>query len=77
MKKPNFLSKYFSPVASTIDVNRPLKTTNFETKLIDCTNFSKPIDTGGIEVGKCEKVGTHLGSFNETLNKIENNLLYL
>lgn len=68
MYKLKFLSRYFTPVASTIDINRPLKTIDFETKLIDCTTYSKPINTGGIEIGEPIKVGTHIKTYNEILN---------
>lgn len=68
MEKLKFLSKYFTPVASTIDVNKPLKTIDFETKLIDCTTYSKPINTYGIEIGEPTKVGTHIKTYNEILN---------
>lgn len=68
MEKLKFLSRYFTPVASTIDVNKPLKTINFETTLIDCTTYSKPINTDGIEIGESTKVGTHIKTYNEILN---------
>lgn len=68
MEKLRFLSKYFTPVATTIDVNRPLKTIEFETKLIDCTIYTKPIKTTGIEVGECTKVGKHIVTYNQLLN---------
>lgn len=66
MKKPNFLSKYFSPVASTIDVNRPLVKTDFEVKLIE-EAYKKPINFGGIEVGTPTQHGTHKTTFNQLL----------
>lgn len=68
MEKLRFLSKYFIPVATTIDVNRPLKTTDFKVKLIDCTEYSQPIKTHGIKVGECTKVGEHATTFNKLLN---------
>lgn len=65
MEKLKFLSRYFTPVGSTIDINRPLRTIDFETKLIDYTVYSKPINTGGIEIGEPTKVGTHIKTYNE------------
>lgn len=57
------LSPYRIPVGITIDVNKPLKIPKIEVKLTN-SKKSKPIDTGGIEVGECTKIGKHSKNFN-------------
>lgn len=68
MERLRFLSKYFTPVATTIDINRPLEIVDFQTKLIDCKIYMKPIKTTGIETGECTKVGEHIKTYNEFLS---------
>lgn len=69
MKKVRFWGAYIVPVGETIDLDKPLKRPEIGVKLVNCSQSSSVIKTGGIEVGECTKVGTHLTDYNTLLNK--------
>ena len=69
MKKIKFFGAYIVPVGETIDLDKPLKIPQIGVELVNFSQISSPIKTGGIDVGKCTIVGKHLTDYNTLLNK--------
>ena len=67
MKKYSILDPYKIAVGSTISLETPLKRPQIDVKLSSIPQATNVLKTGGIEVGKCTKIGTHLKTFNELI----------